>query len=101
VGSFVNAHKFLYPLPRRSPDHALGGAFLPAADLNTSLLRDADLGGAVLISANLSGANLSRAVLTDADLSDANLANAVVTDEQLDACKSLEGATLPDGSKHD
>jgi uncharacterized protein YjbI with pentapeptide repeats len=112
------------------PEAHLGGAFLPAADLNTSLLRDADLSGAMLISANLSGAilsgadlggaqlaytnmqdavlagadlsgaNLTRAVLMDADLSGANLTNAVVTDEQLDACKSLKGATMPNGSKH-
>jgi uncharacterized protein YjbI with pentapeptide repeats len=96
------------------PDAQLGGAFLPAADLNTSLLRGADLGGAMLISANLSGAilsdadlgganlaytNMQDAVLASADLSGANLTNAVVTGEQLDACKSLKGATMPDGSK--
>jgi uncharacterized protein YjbI with pentapeptide repeats len=93
----------------------LDGAFLPSADLNTSLLRDADLGGAMLISANLSGAiltnadlrganlayaNLEGAVLEGAELSGANLTNAALTDEQLDASKSLKGATMPDGSKH-
>jgi uncharacterized protein YjbI with pentapeptide repeats len=112
-------------------DADLGGAFLPAADLNTSLLRDADLSGAMLVSANLrgailsdadlgganlayanledamlagadlSGANLSQTVLTGAHLSGANLTNAAVTDEQLDASRSLKGATMPDGSKHD
>src|SRR5918995_23280 len=33
--------------------------------------------------------------LTDADLSGAN-----ISEEQLAMCKSLEGATMPDGSKH-
>ena len=97
------------------PDADLGGAFLPAADLNTSLLRDANLSGAMLVSADLSGAilsgadlsganlayaNMQEAVLTGTDLSGADLSNAAVTDEQLDAAKSLKGATMPDGSKH-
>jgi len=33
-------------------------------------------------------------------LKGANLEDANVTDEQLAACKSLEGATMPDGSEH-
>jgi hypothetical protein len=93
----------------------LGDAMLISANLSGAILSDADLGGAnlaytnmqdaVLAGADLSGANLRRAVLTGADLSGAdlsgaNLTNAVVTDEQLDACKSLKGATMPDGSKH-
>jgi uncharacterized protein YjbI with pentapeptide repeats len=112
------------------PDADLGGAFLPAADLNTSVLRGTNFNGAMLVSANLSaailseanlgsanlgyanlegaelvgadlsGANLDRAVLTNADLSGANLTDATVTEEQLDASKSLKGATLADGSKH-
>lgn len=101
-------------------DADLGGAFLPAADLNTSLLRGANLRGALLTSANLSAAvlsdadlrkanlqyaNLEEADLTDADLTgvdltQANLNNARVTAEQLNACKSLKGATMPDGSEH-
>jgi uncharacterized protein YjbI with pentapeptide repeats len=44
---------------------------------------------------------LAGADLSGADLSVANLADAGVTAEQLDASKSLEGATMPDGSKHD
>jgi uncharacterized protein YjbI with pentapeptide repeats len=39
---------------------------------------------------NLSSTNLQGAALTDAN----------VTEEQLTICKSLEGATMPDGSKH-
>jgi uncharacterized protein YjbI with pentapeptide repeats len=108
----------------------LGGAFLPAADLNTSTFDDANLSGAMLVSANLggailsdadlssanlayanltsaelvgadlSGANLDRAILDNADLSGADLTDAAVTEEQLDACESLEDATMPDGTKH-
>jgi uncharacterized protein YjbI with pentapeptide repeats len=45
---------------------------------------------------DLSGVKLSGTNLQGADLTDAN-----VTEEQLAICKSLEGATMPDGSKHD
>src|SRR5260370_645908 len=73
-------------------------------------LTGANLIGANLIGANLSGANLSgvylsRADLSGADLSKANLSGAnlraaLVTAEQLTATKLLQGATMPDGSKH-
>jgi uncharacterized protein YjbI with pentapeptide repeats len=112
------------------PGADLAEAFLPAADLYVSMLGNADLSGAFLISSNLSGADLreanlsqanlryanledavleganlrdadlSEALLKGADLSGANLTNAKITDEQLDTCKSLEGATMPNGSKH-
>jgi len=39
---------------------------------------------------NLSGTNLQGAALTDAN----------VTKEQVAICKSLKGATMPDGSRH-
>jgi hypothetical protein len=55
------------------------------------ILRVADLRWA-----DLRGANLSRA-----DLSWATLIIARVTDEQLAQAKSLKGATMPDGTKHD
>ena len=110
------------------PNVDLSGAFLPAADLSS--LRGADLSGAFLISANLGGsilsdanlkgadlmyanldhteldgadlrnADLTRASLEEADLSGANLSGATVTKEQLDTCKSLTNATMPDGSKY-
>ena len=57
--------------------------------------------GAGLTDADLSGANLSGADMSNAYLGGANLKDANVTDEQLALCKSLEGATMPDGSKHD
>lgn len=112
------------------PDAELSGAFLPAADLYVSTLKGADLSGAFLISANLGGsilsdaalkganlryadldhteldgadlrdADLSLASLVGADLKGANLEGAAITEKQLDTCESLEGATMPDGSKH-
>src|SRR6266478_6118580 len=53
-----------------------------------------------LTGANLNGANLNGANLSGADLSGANLRGALVTAEQLTATKLLQGATMPDGSKH-
>ena len=63
-------------------------------------LTGANLSKADLSKANLSGADLSDADLSDADLSRANLSGATVTNEQLAGAKSLQGATMPDGSKH-
>ncbi len=51
--------------------------------------------------ANLSGADLRKAVLSGANFSEADLTRAVVTEEQLKEAKSLQGATMPNGSKHD
>ena len=61
-------------------------------------LRDADLGISEEMKepTDLSGVNLSGTNLQGSDLTDAN-----VTEGQLATCKSLEGATTPDGSKHD
>jgi hypothetical protein len=38
--------------------------------------------------------------MSGAKLSGANLTDAEITQDQLDACESLEGATMPDGSQH-
>src|SRR5215204_4132859 len=89
----------------------LGGADLRGADLSETNLREANLHWADLISANLSrayliSANLSRAYLgrTDLSLADLSLANLRSVKEltvgQLERAYSLEGATMPDGSKH-
>src|SRR5713226_4546074 len=88
----------------------LSGASLYEANLSLANLSRADLSGANLSKANLSGANLSEVVLSGAnlnganlngaDLSGANLRGALVTAEQLTATKLLQGATMPDGSKH-
>jgi uncharacterized protein YjbI with pentapeptide repeats len=103
----------------------LGGANLHEADLFTADLceaglfeadlREADLSGAELLRAYLSradlrGADLSMAELFEADLRGANLEGAdlcgaclegaAVSEAQLAQAKTLEGATLPDGTKY-
>lgn len=63
-----------------------------------ALLSEADLRDADLKDADLSLANLSGADLKDADLRDAQ----GVTNEELEEqSDTLEGATMPDGAKHD
>lgn len=84
---------------------ALSDADLQGADLTGVDLIYANLSGAALSDADLSNAYLSKADLsftdlTYADLSFADLTGAKVTEEQLAEVKSLQGATLPDGSKH-
>ena len=66
------------------------------ADLRSENLRDSDLAGV-----NLSLADLRNACLTGADRKYATLLETKVTDEQHRSCKTLEGATMPDGSVHD
>jgi uncharacterized protein YjbI with pentapeptide repeats len=64
-------------------------------------LLGADLRAANLREAYLRGADLSGADLSLADLSGADLRNAKeLTVGQLDQAYSLEGAAMPDGSKH-
>jgi uncharacterized protein YjbI with pentapeptide repeats len=80
----------------------LNGARLHGADLSKTFLREAKLRGAKLRDADLRDADLRDADLSDADLSGANLSGATgITNEQLEQeAASLEGATMPDGSKH-
>ena len=79
----------------------LGGADLRGADLRGANLREANLHWTDLISADLSGAYLGRADLSMADLSGADLRNVKeLAVGQLERVYSLEGATIPDGSKH-
>jgi hypothetical protein len=83
-------------------------ANLEDAALEEANLEDANLTGAKLgdgldandQGANLEGANLADANLTDAILDGAVLIDANVTRDQLDKASSLEGAIMPDGSKH-
>lgn len=76
-------------------------AYLADADLSGAKLNDADLYGAALLNANLVAADLSNADLELADLQNADLKEAFdVTPEQLNKVLSLQGATMPDGSKH-
>jgi len=83
----------------------LSGTDLRYADLLYVNLSDANLSGANLRStdltnANLKDANLSGANLTDADLRGANLRGTDISEEQLHKATHLDGATMPDGSKH-
>jgi len=105
----------------------LGGADLRGANLSNANLSDTVLAGANLLPYDktqpaklnapslLNGAdpsdinpsndhmkptNLGGADLSNADLSGAYLTGARLSDEQLDTCKSLTDATMPDGSKH-
>jgi hypothetical protein len=73
---------------------------LTRANLTGADLTGADLTGAVLTGAVLTGANLEGANLQEADLSSAHLQEAKVANEQLADALSLQGATMPDGSKH-
>jgi len=81
-------------------------AVLHNACMERAKLFQTKLEGAFLQNAKLSLADLSEADLTDADLSGvellgANLKGAKVSEEQLQKAKTLQGATMPDGSKHD
>src|SRR5215212_6887169 len=79
----------------------LRGADLRGADLYGANLREVNLHWADLISANLSRAYLGRADLSLADLTGADLRNVMeLTVGQLDQAYSLEGASIPDGSKY-
>jgi hypothetical protein len=80
---------------------------LVQADLRSADLHGADLsaGGIILdfpgtASPLKIGANLFEANLKETDLSGTNLSGATVTFEQLYEAKSLQGATMPDGSIH-
>jgi hypothetical protein len=74
----------------------LSRAHLSGVDLSGAYLSETNLKDASLRFANLLGANLSRA-----DLSGADLEGAInTTIEQLEQAKSLEGTTMPDGTKH-
>jgi hypothetical protein len=88
----------------------LSRANLSRANLSRANLSRANLIGANLIGANLIGADLRGAYLRGADLREAYLIGAdligayiryaIVTYEQLNSAWSLEGATMPDGSKY-
>jgi uncharacterized protein YjbI with pentapeptide repeats len=74
----------------------LMGADLEGADLQSANLENANLEGA-----NLKGVHLQKASLQSAFLRKANLEGAQVSKEQLATARSLEGAILPDGTKHE
>jgi Pentapeptide repeats (8 copies) len=69
------------------------GAILKAADLQNANLKYADLTGANLTEANFTEANLTEANLTEA--------KGVTQQELEEQTQKLEGAIMPDGSRHD
>jgi pentapeptide repeat protein len=73
----------------------LSGAYLNDADLRDAFLVETNLRNAVLIGADLRKTHLARA-----DLREAILIGAIVSPEQLASAKTLQGATMPDGSVH-
>lgn len=81
----------------------LWGNDLTGANLSNADLRGAEFSGAHVASmvGDSSDADFDDAILTGADLSGANLTDATITEEQLAQCASLEGTTMPDGTKHD
>ena len=100
-------------------DVNLSVADLTNADLTGALLADAVLEGTNLTGANLTGADLTgahlynprnpsapidfsaKSELTHANLTNAILARAEIADDQLAQAKSLKGAIMPDGTRHD
>ncbi|MEJ2732639.1 MAG: pentapeptide repeat-containing protein [Anaerolineae bacterium] len=78
----------------------LRGADVRRADLTEAFLGQANLSGANLSGADLRGAYLDGAGLGGAGLPGANLVGAIVTSVQLNQATTLEGATLPDGTKY-
>jgi uncharacterized protein YjbI with pentapeptide repeats len=81
-------------------DSELVGINLSAASLDGANLSGDDLSQADLTEAGLYKANLNSSVLNGADLTNADLEGASVTQNQLNKARSLQGATMPDGSKH-
>jgi uncharacterized protein YjbI with pentapeptide repeats len=83
---------------------------LASANLERANLEGADLGGSILIGANLKGANLQGVNFEGATLAQADLTGAkgITTDQleqqtqhpTLQGVPALQGATMPDGSKH-
>jgi len=80
----------------------LWGACLMRTTLKNAQLQKADLRGSVLTGTDLSFANLRNADLYDTDLSFTDLTGiqGITVEELKKKARSLQGATMPDGSKH-
>jgi uncharacterized protein YjbI with pentapeptide repeats len=111
VMDFLQEADLIQTVEQRAPIIALLNADLSDADLDEATLGLADLSDADLSDANLDeaylgeaslwSANLRGVSLSDADLSNADLNNTDgITHEELEQqAYSLEGATLPNGTK--
>ena len=73
---------------------------LSGLDLSGANLSGANLSGQDLSHKNLSNVNLSEANLREANLDYADLRGTMVSLEQLREALSLQGAIMPDGTKH-
>lgn len=69
--------------------------------ISASNLIDADIRGASLVRANLAYVDFVGADLTDADLTGAKLHEDKLHGNKIGFARSLKGATMPDGSKHE
>ncbi len=83
----------------------LQGAIFIGTNLTAAILENVNLTGvnmtqALLPRANLSEDDLTKVNLTGANLAGANLKGAMITPDQLKQVASLQGAIMPDGSKH-
>jgi len=78
----------------------LSGADLHKAGLSRANLSETNLHGANLLGPYPRGVDPLGPEVSRADLRGADLREANVTAAQLDTAKSLQGATMPDGSKH-
>lgn len=83
----------------------LQGAIFIGTNLTAAILENVNLTGmnmtkALLQRAILSGDDLTKVNLTGANLTGADLKGALITPAQLKQVASLQGAIMPDGSKH-
>ena len=78
----------------------LRGSRLIEADIREANLTGVNLNVSDLVKADLRGANLDGVKLLGADLSQADLSGTQIPETELGKAKSLEGATMPDGSRH-
>ena len=76
------------------------GTSFPGSGYKGAVLREASLRSTDLTNATLVGADLTGADLTEADLSEADLRGAIVSVQQLRKARKLNGAILPDCSRH-
>ncbi|HEX6383438.1 MAG TPA: pentapeptide repeat-containing protein [Anaerolineae bacterium] len=77
----------------------LNNANLNRTNLTDSFLDYADLSAAILSNAFLNNTDLTGATLDGTDLRGADLTGAKITIEQINEVKTIEDATMPDGTK--